>query len=113
MRITEWSKKVNSRFFAFNDKPKDNTRATEYMSGRITTYAANTRYVMQFSCSLHLTKQELADFWQWFNDDLCGCAGAFTCGALGKGYYRFAEVPEPQDTNQQFRVLSMNIEEIY
>ena len=113
MTITQWSDKVNSRFFGFNEKPKDRTKKTEYMSGRVTAYNTNTRAVMAFSCSLKLTKKELADFWEWYNDDLGGQAGVFSCPALGDKYYRFADIPEPQDTEQTYRVLSMSIEEIY
>lgn len=113
MTITQWSESVNSKFFAFNERPKGNTRQTDYLSGRVTAYQVNTRNVMTFSCSLQLTKEELANFWEWFNDELGGLSGVFSCAALGQGYYRFAEIPDPQDTNQLYRVLSMNIEEVY
>lgn len=113
MTITAWPESVNSKFFAFNDKPKENSQITEYLSGRVTGYNHNTRAVMSFSCSLQLTHTELADFWNWYNDELGALAGVFTCPALGVRHYRFAEIPDPQDTNQQFRVLSMQIEEVY
>lgn len=113
MTVTSWSANVNSNFFGFNDKPKDNTKKTSYLSGRITAYQANTRNVMTFSCSLQLSKEELSTFWTWFNDELGGTAGVFTCPSLGNRHYRFVEIPEPQNTNQQFRVLSMTIEEDY
>lgn len=113
MTITEWSENVNSKFFGFNERPKENSKTTEYLSGRVTSYNVNTRSVMSFSCSLQLDKTELAIFWTWYNDSLGGLAGCFQCSALGNGVYRFSDIPEPQDTNQQFRVLSMNIEEVY
>lgn len=113
MTITNWSESVNSNFFGFNERPKKNTIETKYLSGRITAYQANTRNIMTFSCSLQLSKIELEAFWAWFNDELGGLSGVFTCPILGSRYYRFAEIPEPQDTNQKFRVLSMTIEEVY
>lgn len=113
MTVTEWSAEVNTRFFAFSERPKGNTKETEYASGRVTAYNTNTRAVMTFSCSLQLTKAELSAFWKWYNDELGGRAGAFTCAALGDRHYRFSDIPEPQDTNQLYRVLSMDIEEVY
>ena len=113
MTITDWSANVNSKFFGFNDKPKENTKKTEYVSGRVTAYNVNTRSVMTFTCSLQLNKTELEAFWNWFNDDLGGQAGVFRCEGLGNRLYRFSDIPTPQDTNQLFRVLSMNIEEVY
>ncbi len=113
MTITDWNANINSKFFAFNEKPKDNTKKTDYVSGRVTAYNVNTRNVMTFSCSLQLNKTELALFWEWYNEDLGGLSGVFRCPALGSALYRFSEIPDPQDTNQQFRVLSMNIEEVY
>ncbi|WP_294429903.1 hypothetical protein [uncultured Treponema sp.] len=113
MTIETWPSNVNSNFFAFSEKPKDNTKKTEYLSGRVTSYQINTRNVMTFSCSLQMSKEELSSFWTWYNDELGGLSGVFSCTALGTKNYRFAEIPEPQDTNQLFRVLSMNIEEAY
>lgn len=113
MTITQWSNKVNKRFYGFNEKPKDRAKITEYISGRTTAYNTNTRSVMSFTCSLKLTKKELAFFWEWFNDELGGTAGIFDCSALGNKHYRFTDIPDPQNTEQSRRILSMSIEEVY
>lgn len=113
MTIVDWSNKVNTRFFGFSDKPKDNTTVTQYVSGRVVGWQNNTRNVMTMQCSLKLTKKELAAFWDWYNDELGALAGVFTCGALGDKHYRFTDIPDPQDTEQTSRVLSLSIEEVY
>lgn len=111
--MTEWDSTINTRFFGFSEKPKERTKKTEYLSGRVTAYNTNTRSVMTFSCSIRLKKNELKRFWAWFNDELGGTAGVFTCAALGGKYYRFSEIPEPQDTGQKYRTLDLSIEEVY
>lgn len=111
---TEWSANVNKRFFGLNEKPKENTRVTEFMSGRTVGEQINTRAVMQYSCSLLLAvPDELNNFWAWFNDELGALAGVFTCDAIGDGQYRFVSTPEPQDTSRVWRELSLEIEEVY
>jgi hypothetical protein len=68
---------------------------------------------MTYKLKLQLTKQKLALFWSWFNNQLGQNANAFTCPAIGNGTYRFVSVPSPDDTNQTKRVLSMEIEEVF
>lgn len=58
------------------------------------------------------TSDELPTFWDWFNDILGQTAGAFSCGALGDGYYRFIQIPDPEDTDTLNRVLSLELEEV-
>lgn len=109
-----WNSNVNTKFFAFSDKPKDNVELTEYLSGRTVGYQRNTKKIMTFSCSLSLrVKDELPAFWNWFNDELGQTAGAFYCPALGSKLYRFVSVPSPSDTTRTKRTLTMEIEEVY
>lgn len=123
MVVVDWPENVNAKFFAYNEKPKNNIELTEMASGRVVGRKLNTRNIMTFSCSLYLKrKTELKAFWKWYNDTLGGTAGAFRSVALDKAqglssdevrYYRFSELPEPQDTNQLYRVISLQIEEVY
>lgn len=113
MTITEWPSNINSKFFAYNDKPKENTTITEFMSGRTIGNQINSRNIMTINCSILLSKTELSSFWNWFNDDLGQLSGAFHCAALGSKNYRFTEIPEPQDTELQYRKLSLSFEEVY
>lgn len=114
MTLVNWPSTVNTKFYAFNEQPKDNTVITENLSGRIVGKQVNTRNIMTYACSLHLErKTELVAFWEWYNDTLGGLSGAFLCSALGDKQYRFTSVPSPQDTNQKYRELSLNIEEVY
>lgn len=113
MILSEYPSNINSRFYAFNDKPRDNVELTEFISGRIVGYQRNTKKQMEFNCKIKLSvKKELPLFWTWFNDVLGQTAGAFTCSAIGSGTYRFTAVPEPEDTDLQYRVLNLSIQEL-
>lgn len=114
MTITNWSNSVNTKFFAYNNQPKENSVITENLSGRTVGYNVNTRNVMKIKCSIRLTvRTELPEFWRWYTTDLGGLSGAFTCTALGNKNYRFTSVPSPEDTDLQYRVLNLEIEEVY
>lgn len=112
MIIHEWPQ-INDKFYAFNSKPKENTTVTEFMSGRRIGNQINSRNIMTINCSIRFTKEELNTFWNWFNDELGQLSGVFSCAALGNKNYQFVEIPEPQDTDQMFRKLSLVIEEVY
>lgn len=104
---------INSKFFAYNSKPKDNAILDEKMSGRTIGILANTKNTMQISCSIaYRIPDELNIFWHWYQEVLGGLTGVFTCPALGTKMYRFISTPEPSDTNQTLRVLSFNLEEV-
>lgn len=111
MTIVNWPTNVNQKFYAFNKKAKENVELTENLSGRTVGHKINTKNQMIFSCSLKVSKAEEDIFWNWFNDTLGQTAGYFYCAALGTKLYKFISVPEPQDTNQTHRELSMEIEE--
>lgn len=113
MIYTQWPNECNSKFFSFNSKPKDNVLTTEFISGRTVGFLKNSKNIMTISCSIRFDKTEQDIFWNWFNDDLGQTAGAFICPALGDKYYKFTSIPEPEDTNQRFRVLKLEIKEIY
>lgn len=112
MLQSTWPNGCNTKFFAFNSKPKDNVQLTEFISGRVVGYRKNTKAQMQIKCQVRFSKNELATFWSWFNDTIGQTSGAWLCSALGTGYYRFISVPEPQDTEQKYRILSLEIEEV-
>lgn len=113
MNVYTWPSTVNTRFFSGNDKPKANTETVSYLSGRQVSYQINTKKLMTFKVKLKVTKAELALFWTWYNDVLGQNANAFTCTALGNSVYRFVSIPDPEDTDQTTRVLSMEIEEVF
>lgn len=114
MTVVDWdSEHVNSKFFSFNKKPKDNTKKFSSVNGRVIGYCVNTKKLMTFSCRLRLhSKTEEDYFWNWFTDTLGGCSGYFACAALGPGIYCFSDVPDPEDTDQTGRTLSLSIEEV-
>lgn len=108
-----WPYGVNTRFFAKNEKPINNVVINEYMSGRKVGYQLNTKGAMSINCSLLLNVDtELETFWDWYNNELCGTAGSFKCTALGSKVYRFAAIPEPSDTDNAFRRIDLEIEEV-
>jgi len=113
MVVSNWPNTINKKFFGFNSKPKENTKLTQFISGRTVAYQANTKKIMTYNFSLSLNNTELAAFWTWFNDDLGQTAGAFSCDALGSNNYRFVSIPEPQDTDTNNRVLSLEVEEVF
>lgn len=114
-----WNSNVNTNFYAYNTKPKNNITITENLSGRAVGYQANTKNIMVIKCSLRLSIQELNIFWSWFNDTLNQMAGSFYCSALDNALgktnqlYRFTSIPEPEDTDLNYRDLSLEIEEVY
>lgn len=115
MTVVPWPDEVNTQFYAYSSKPKDNVKSSDMMSGRVVAFQLNTRALFQVTCSLRLSIKtgELARFWNWYNDELGGTAGAFTCAALGDKHYRFTDIPDPADTEQLYRELSLSIEEVY
>lgn len=114
MTVTAWSSSVNTDFFGYKDKAKDNVVTTTFISGRTASYLRNTKSLKEFSCSLALKVQngELSAFWDWYNNTLGGTAGFFSCSALGSGTYRFKDIPDPQTTSRSTQILQMNIEEV-
>ena len=113
MNVYQWPSEIPSKFFSGNDQPKENTETTSFLSGRQVSWQINTKKLMIHKIKLELSKTKLAAFWTWYNDVLGQNANAFTCSALGNSTYRFVSVPTPEDTDQQTRVLSMEIEEIF
>lgn len=114
MTVVNWdSEHVNTKFFSFNKKPKDNTKKFSSVNGRVIGYRTNTKDLMEISCRLRLnSKTEENNFWNWFTNVLGGCSGYFSCSALGSAIYCFSEVPEPEDTELTGRTLSLAIEEV-
>lgn len=112
MTVSQWPSNVNTRFYSGNDKPLENTEEVSFLSGRRVAWQINTKKLMSFKLKLQLTHTELANFWTWFNDTLGQTAGCFTCSAIGNGYYKFMNIPSPDDTDQTTRVLSMEIQEV-
>lgn len=112
MTISNWPETVNTRFFGYQKKPKENAIVSEFVSGRVSGYKKNSFLQFIHSCSLLLTKEETAEFWEWF-EEMGTTTGAFTCTALGSGYFRFVSIPSPQDTDQMYTTLDMEIEDIY
>lgn len=112
MTISTWPTSINSRFFGYSDKPKDNVQIIEYISGRTVAYRKNTKAQKAITCKIRFTKAELNIFWMWFNDVIGQCSGAWSCPALGDGLFRFTSIPDPQDTEQMSRTLSLEIEEV-
>lgn len=112
MTITTWPETVNTRFFAYNKQLKENVVVSEFVSGRVSGYKKNSRPQFTYNCSLMMTKEEEADFWAWF-EAMGTTLGAFSCSALGVGYFRFVSVPTPQDTDQTHTTLEMEIEDLY
>lgn len=114
MTVTSWPVTVNTNFYNSKAQPLNNVTQTSFLSGRTIGWQNNTRNVMSITCSLSIkVGTESQAFWDWYNDDLGGTAGIFTCAALGNGYYRFSEIPSPENTSRDFRVLNLAIEEAY
>lgn len=114
MTVTNWSGFVNTKFYSFSKMPKENTKSFDSISGRSVSYQVNSRAVMIYTCSLEVKRPDEENaFWTWFNDELGGLAGAFKCSAVGDGFYRFTEIPSPQDTKQKTRVLNLQFEEVF
>lgn len=114
MNVVKWPEQVNKKFYALSKVPEDNFISTEFASGRKTVILKNTRFVNHIKCSVTVGKKngEYEQFWNWFTVSLGGCAGAFTCSALGNGYYRFSSTPKTTETQTTAR-LDFEIEELY
>lgn len=114
MIINEWSQYVNTKFYAYSENLKDNTILTTFLSGRTIGQKINERDIKEIKCSLRLNKKVNEDiaFWNWFSQ-IGSLAGVFSCPALGNMNYRFTSIPKPQDTDQQFVKLQLEIEEVY
>ena len=113
MSVT-WPDSVNDKFYGFSDKPVDNYVMSENISGRVVGYKRNSSNLFEFTCNLKLDMPtELNAFWNWFNNTLGGLTGKFTCSALGNKVYRFTSIPEPGNTDRKFRLLSLEIAEVY
>ena len=109
-----WSPNVNKKFFGYNGQPIDNYVVNENLSGRIVGYKRNSSDLFKFSCSIKLSMpEELSAFWVWFTSTLGGLTGTFTCDALGTKTYRFSDIPSPQNTDRTYRILTLEIEEVY
>lgn len=116
MTRVNWSNNVNTKFYGYSAKPKDNVVLTENLSGRTVGHKANSKDVMQIKCSLLLTAEELSSFWSWFNNTLGQMAGAFYCADLGGSstqLYRFLSVPELEGTDQVWKSINLEIEEVF
>lgn len=113
MILSNWPQGVNDKFYSLSRKPKENTEAQEYTSGRVISWQRNTKKQFTINCKIMLrVADELPTFWAWFNDVLGQTAGAFTCSALGSNYYRFISIPDPEDTDTTYRVLTLELEEV-
>lgn len=110
---TTWPETINQKFYAFNENAKENIELSENLSGRIVGHKVNTKSIMQYSFSVKFTKSELGTFWAWFNNILGQTSGAFSCDALGSGFFRFTEIPTPEGTNQTYREISCKVEQFF
>lgn len=114
MIYVNWSNLVNKNFFSMSSKPKENTEITEFLSGRSASWKRNSKDIMTYTLKLRLeVGDELNAFWYWFNNQLGQTANAFICDAIGPKLYRFVSIPEPQDTDTNYRTLELEIEEVY
>lgn len=110
---TQWPTAINQKFYGFNEIAKENVVLSTTLSGRTVGHKANSKSIMQYEFSVKFTKTELSLFWKWFNDVLGQTVGSFTCDALGEGYFRFTEIPSPQDTKQTSRELTCKVEQYF
>lgn len=109
-----WSNKVNQKFYGVEESLQDNSTSSEYTSGRKAVFLKNSRFVKEYTCklSLNVKSGEYKEFLNWFTDTLGGLSNAFTCSALGSGYYRFKSTPT-FSVGQLFKEASLEIEEVY
>lgn len=113
MEIIDWDENINTKFYSFSKKPVENTKMTEFMSGRRIGSQINTKKLMFFTCKLRLTKAEEDLFWTWFNDELGQTVNCFTCPALSSNYLQFVSIPEPDGTDQKWTTLNLEIQEVF
>jgi len=114
MILTNWPNGVNTKFYGFQKKPKENTKKFDSVNGRSVAYLTNTKSVMTYSMKIDLEVGTEEDaFISWFNDTLGGLSGAFTCSAIGNKNYCFAAIPSPNDTDLRIKSYDLEIEEVY
>lgn len=111
MNLFIWNTAVNQNFYAYSKKPNDNAVVSSFLSGRVTGFKRNSHQNFTFTCKLKLTKEEEAGFWEWF-EAIGTTVGAFSCEALGNGYFRFVSIPSPDGTDQKWTILNMEIEQV-
>lgn len=112
MTISTWPEDINNSFFSFQKQPKENTVVSDFSSGRVSGYKKNSRQQFIYTLSVRFSKEEEALFWEWF-EEIGTILGAFSCSALGTGYFRFVSIPSPQDTDQTHTTLELEIEDLY
>lgn len=81
----------------------DNAIKTEYASGRVVTYAKNTKNKRQYSVSYAASRAQETAFFNWYENTLGGNAGTFTAPSLrGDGTqqeYRMEGTPTSSGLN--------------
>ena len=110
MSSVTWPSEVNSDFFDETKGFKEYAKTTEYLSGRTTAYMANSKMIRTRELSLSLTLSEYETFTDWYENDLHGVCGTFTCDTLGTGTYRFSE-DFTEERSLPNIVIKMTIEE--
>lgn len=105
----------NLKFYEVTNGYKDNTVKIENLSGRSVSWMANAKFIKTKDMKLRLettgSNSEYSSFWTWF-ESIGGCAGVFTCSALGSDNWRFSSIPS-EDNGQKYKELTINLEQVY
>lgn len=113
MSAIAWPAGVNNKAYGVTVGYVGNTQSQEYDSGRIVTYAKNTRTIRKFSVKFRWTKAEKKLFDTWFRISLGGGAGTFLFRDLSGGdyntEYRLSSVPE--GSGQRYNEWAMEFTE--
>lgn len=119
MIVYEWNESVNSNFYSGTNGFLENAVEQSFMSGRKIAWLSNERFQETKSLNLMLEntveKPEYKTFKEWFKA-IGGTTNAFHCPALDEGEvqkkWRFSSYPT-EDSGQKYKVLTINIEEVY
>ena len=113
MKILNYPITLNTSFWELSEKPVENCTIVQNISGRETGYRNNSKALMSYSFKVEYDKTEQTTFWNWFNNDLGQFSNAFKLSAIKQdAVFKFAEIPTPEDTDTQKRVLTFNIKEV-
>ena len=102
----------NQKFYNGKNGYKETVTTQTFLSGRSVSFMNNEKALKTKEVYLNLTLAEVDSFWAWYNNDLGGLTGYFTCEALGSSTWRFTETPD-EGEGLKTREMKFQIEEVY
>lgn len=114
MSAVNWPEGLNNKAFGVTFGYVDNVQTQEYDSGRVVSYAKNTRVLRKYSVSFRWSKEEKKLFDFWYRVTLGGGAGTFMFPSFEDGTtsteYRISSIPD--GSGLKFKEYKMEFTEV-